>query len=197
MLNRALPHQVSLLAHPSTPSEAVQSLHVQLLLVAPKDGIAPKAGAGPGLLTLHYNLGADMSRIRVGSETVPGRAEGLWKHTCFEAFIQPGGLRPYFELNFSPTRQWAAYGFDGYREGMRPIDLSNPPEITVRHLPHQLELQATFSLPASVTTGVAPGCRLALTAVVEEENGRLCYWSARHPQGKPDFHHADNFVLEL
>jgi hypothetical protein len=148
------------------------------------------------LLTLRYKLQADMSRIRLRPETVPSRAEGLWKHTCFEAFIQPSGMSGYYELNFSPTRQWAVYGFEGYREGMRPIDLSSLPAIAVRKDPRQLELEATFSLP-SAAAGAASSCRLALTAVVEEDNGRLCYWSARHPQGKPDFHHADNFVLEL
>ena len=86
--------------------------------------------------------------------------------------------------------------FDGYRAGMRPIDLSSPPAIMVRKTAHQLDVEVIVSLP-SETTGAASAPRMALTAVVEEENGRLCYWSARHPQGKPDFHHADNFVLEL
>jgi hypothetical protein len=189
MLNLLLPHLVSLVSHPSTPSEAVQRLDVQLSMTA------PLKGGGP-LLTLRYKLTADMARIRVGAEAVPCRVDDLWKHTCFEAFIQPGGMRGYYELNFSPTRQWAAYGFDAYREGMRPIDLSSPPAITVRRTSHQLEVEATVSLP-SEATGAASTWRMALTAVVEEENGRLSYWSARHPQGKPDFHHADNFVLGL
>jgi hypothetical protein len=181
---------VALLPHPSTSSEAIESLDVQVSM-------------GHGLLTLRYDLRADMSRIRIGSETVPGRADGLWRHTSFEAFIRLGRSPGYWELNFSPTRQWAAYAFDGYREGMRPLDLSSTPEILIRKAPHSLQLQATFPmparpvLPASVATGAAPGWALGLTAVVEEDNGRLCYWSARHPQGKPDFHHADNFALEL
>lgn len=175
---------VPLLPHPSSSSEAIESLDVQVSM-------------GHGLLTLRYDLRADMSRIRVGAETVPGRADGLWKHTCFEAFIRRGVSPGYWEFNTSPTRQWAAYAFDGYRQGMRALDLSSAPEIVTHRAPHSLELQATFALPASVTTGAAPGFALALTAVVEEDNGRLCYWSARHPQGKPDFHHADNFVLEL
>jgi hypothetical protein len=193
MLNVALPNQVSLLSHPSTPSETVQSLEVQLSMPV-STPVSPNEPAA--LLTLRYKLQGDLSRIRVPAETDAARADGLWKHTCFEAFIQPEGMRGYYEFNFSPSRQWAAYRFDGYREGMRPIDLTHPPEISVRKSAHQLELEVTWSLP-SAATGAASGSRLALTAVVEEENGRLCYWSARHPQGKPDFHHADGFVLQL
>ncbi len=185
MMNAALSDPVSLQIHPSTPSNAVRSLDAQFSITA------------PGLLTLHYNLQAQMSRIRVGTEAAPGRADGLWKHTCFEAFIRPGGSDGYYELNFSPTRQWAVYQFDAYRHGMRPFELSNPPEIVVRQAASLLELRVTFSLPMGAVPGVAPRPRLALTAVVQEDSGSLCYWSARHPRGKPDFHHPESFALEL
>jgi hypothetical protein len=33
--------------------------------------------------------------------------------------------------------------------------------------------------------------------VIEETNGAKSYWALKHPPGKPDFHHADGFVLEL
>jgi hypothetical protein len=155
------------------------------------------AMAGPHLLTLRYNLQGDMSFIRIAPETVPGRADGLWKHTCFEAFIQPGGSPSYYEFNFSPSRQWAIYRFNGYRNGMTSLQLASSPEIQVRREPHQLELQATFPLPISMTMGAAPPTKLGLTAVVEEDGGRLCYWSVQHAAGKPDFHHADGFTLEL
>ena len=39
--------------------------------------------------------------------------------------------------------------------------------------------------------------QLALTAVIEETSGVKSYWALRHPPGKPDFHHADGFVVEL
>lgn len=149
----------------------------------------------PGFLALTYTLKADMSRIRVGSEGPPGPADGLWKHTCFEAFIQPTGSAGYYEFNFSPTRQWAVYRFDSYRQGMTPMELASPPDISVRKAPDSLELQSTFPLP--VVAGVGGRTQLGLAAVVEEESGRLCYWSGRHPEGKPDFHHAYGFAFEL
>jgi len=39
--------------------------------------------------------------------------------------------------------------------------------------------------------------RLALSAVVEVDDGSLSYWALRHPPGGPDFHHAEGFVLRL
>jgi hypothetical protein len=185
MMKVAFPHRVSLLFHPSTPCGAVRGLDIQLAM------------AGPRLLILRYNLQGDMSRIRVGSESAADRTDGLWKHTCFEAFIQPGGSPSYYEFNFSPTRQWAAYRFNAYRDGMTPVDLTSPPEMVVRRLPDRLDVQAAFPLPDDVAIGAAPPTKLALTAVVEEDSGRLCYWSMQHAAGKPDFHHADGFALEL
>jgi hypothetical protein len=136
-----------------------------------------------------------MSRIRVGAERVPGRADDLWKHTCFEAFIRPAGSAQYYEFNFSPTKQWAVYHFDSYRAGMTPADLSRPPEIAVRRSAAALELEVTFSLPPDCDATPRP--KLALTAVVEEDSGRLSYWSVRHPPGRPDFHHAAGFAIDL
>ena len=39
--------------------------------------------------------------------------------------------------------------------------------------------------------------RFGLAAVIEETNGRRSYWALAHPPGKPDFHHADGFALEV
>jgi hypothetical protein len=178
-------HQIFLSAHPTTPCESIQRLDVRLSFQS------------PGIVTLRYTLRADMSRIRVGTEVTPGPADRLWKHTCFEAFLQPGASRGYYEFNFSPTKQWAVYRFDAYREGMTPMQMANPPEISTRKALDHLEVLATFPLPFSETAGAARGAKLALAAVVEEESGRLCYWSGRHPQGKPDFHHPDGFAFEL
>ncbi len=181
----AVTHRISLAAHPATQSDAIRSIDAQVSVPS------------PGLLTLRYTLRADMSRIRLGTEATPGQADGLWKHTCFEAFIRPGGSSGYYEFNFSPTRQWAVYRFAAYREGMTPMDLANPPDISIQKTPDHLELLATFPLPVSAAEATAQRPRLAVTAVVEEESGRLCYWSGRHPPGKPDFHHPAGFAFDL
>ena len=40
------------------------------------------------------------SRERQGNSPV----DGLWRHTCFEAFVGIPGAEPYYEFNFSPWR---------------------------------------------------------------------------------------------
>ena len=82
-------------------------------------------------LRFSYRLTGDVSQLAIPHRWRSQRAERLWEHTCFEAFIAPGAAARYFELNFSPSTQWAAYAFDGYRQGMRPLALARPPSIAV------------------------------------------------------------------
>jgi hypothetical protein len=180
-------HRVALTAHPSTSTDVVRSMEVLV------------QGGSSGQLDLYYCLEADLSRLVVPAATAGSgdRTDGLWKHTCFEAFVTHDRTRSYCELNFSPSRQWAAYSFSAYREGMSPTVLDGAPRIVVRRLPQRLELDASVHLPDTIHTGAAPVIRLAIAAVIEEDNGRLSYWAARHAPGKPDFHHPDAFILEL
>jgi hypothetical protein len=150
----------------------------------------------PGELVFQYLLRGAMPRVRVpAAQQVPAaRSDGLWKHTCFEAFIVDPALPGYHELNFAPSREWAAYRFSDYREGMSPADVTSPPLIDVRRFDDRLELDATLQL---ASLQAARSLKLALTAVVEDDGGNLSYWALRHAPGKPDFHHPNGFVLEL
>jgi hypothetical protein len=117
------------------------------------------------------------------------RTDELWRHTCVEAFVRPASGEGYQEFNFSPSTQWAAYRFDCYRDGMRPAPLE--PQVAVRRTGDGFELSATFDLPDD-----GPW-RLGLSAVIEAADGSVSYWALAHAAGKPDFHHADCFALEL
>ena len=151
----------------------------------------------PDTLVFQYVLRAKMSRIRVPSAQSSERADNLWKHTCFEAFMAVTGVPGYYELNFSPSRQWAIYRFSGYRERMSPTDVTVPPELHVRRSDDRLELDAVIQLPDLTALEAGRMLKLALTAVVEDNSGTLSYWALKHAPGKPDFHHPDGFVLEL
>jgi hypothetical protein len=157
----------------------------------------PSGAHQPVSLIFQYVLHADMAGVRIPRAVSPARADELWKHTCFEAFISASGMAGYYELNFSPSGQWALYSFDGYRKGMSPVDVTTPPKISVRSRGDRLELEAEVSLFDLALARWRLGLRLALTAVVEDDSGRLSYWALKHAPGKPDFHHSDGFVLEL
>lgn len=163
--------------------------------------------AEPGSLLLQYVLEADLGRVRLPSPAPGGgRAERLWAHTCFEAFIGRADSPHYLELNFSPSGEWAAYRFESYRHGMAPAELPQPPRLALRSAEERLELEAEVDLsgvlPEPDRAAMRPGARIgglriALSTVVEDRDGGLSYWALRHPAGRPDFHHPDGFTLEL
>jgi hypothetical protein len=51
----------------------------------------------------------------------------------------------YYELNFAPSTQWAAYRFDGYRSGMAAAELLAAPRIAGAATAggYELEVEAT------------------------------------------------------
>jgi hypothetical protein len=170
----------------------------------------------PDTLVFDYSLDADLSRVRVplpvasaqtaaGTRTGVGaravgtgaRADALWKHTCFEAFLAPAQVPGYHEFNFSPSREWAIYRFSAYRDGMAPAEIGEAPQISLHRGDAGVELEATVRLDALADLRDAHRLKLALAAVIEDQDGRLSYWALRHAPGKPDFHHPSAFALEI
>jgi hypothetical protein len=142
-------------------------------------------------LEVRYRLAGEMGEVRTPAQAEPARRDGLWRHTCFEAFVRGPG-EGYLELNFSPSTEWAAYRFAGYREGMAEAEVV--PEIHAVRTARTLELTAAVDLPEELAD---VDWSLAVSAVVEATAGGVAYWSLAHPAGKPDFHHPDCFCLRL
>lgn len=148
-------------------------------------------------LTLRYRLSGELSGLRLPEFRGPERTDGLWKHSCFEAFLGRDGSREYWEYNFSPSGAWAAYHFSNYREHMAPFTRGAPPRMLRDDGADWMELEAVIDL--SFLPGIADvsRLRLGLAAVIEDEARVLSYWALRHPAEKPDFHHAAGFAVEL
>jgi hypothetical protein len=124
------------------------------------------------------------------------RADELWRHTCFEAFIVGSPRVAYYEFNFAPSTQWAAYRFSGYRTGMRVATEIKAPQILLESSPERYVLQASVELDQVLLSRGSP-LRFGLAAVIEEMSGHQSYWALAHPPGKADFHHSDCFALEV
>jgi len=169
-------------------------LHPDSRCVAATQIEADVARPSPGRLTLRYVLSGTLRDLRVPPPAAAERADELWQHTCFEAFVSasPGGA--YYELNFAPSLQWAAYRFGGYRSAMCVAHEIAAPRIAVKSNGASLALEAALELPGLASD---PIWHLGLSAVIEETNGQKSYWALAHPPGKADFHHSDCFVLEL
>ena len=118
------------------------------------------------------------------------RADELWRTTCFELFCGDGPS--YAEFNFAPSEAWAAYDFDGYREGMRDRPVSPQPTISWRGGRSRLAI-----LDVAIPRAAIPSGALAISAVIEEEGGAKSFWALAHPPGDPDFHHRTCFAATL
>ncbi len=145
-------------------------------------------------LTLSYRLTGNPLTILLPTPTSPSPADGLWQHTCCEAFIAGPEGSDYREFNFSPSGQWACYRFADYRQ--RDTDFTAPaqPQIALHTASDGFRLDVT--LPASL---LPSGNTLAigLTAVLEGIDGNKSYWALAHGATQPDFHLRQSFVLTL
>jgi hypothetical protein len=171
--------------HPD--SRCAAATHVEVDVALPRSGN----------LVLQYFVTGKMSDLRLPPVTAPTRADELWRHTCFEAFVRAPPAAAYYELNFAPTTQWAAYRFDGYRSGMRIASDIGAPRFEVQSDAACYKLQASLDLDHLPDMPNNTGWRLGLSAVIEDADGRKSYWALAHPPGEPDFHHVDCFVHEL
>jgi len=151
-------------------------------------------------LVLTYVVTGKISDLAMPPAAAAARTEELWRHTCFEAFVRSPSGAAYYEINFSPSTQWAAYKFSGYRREMRLAAEINAPRIVVEAAADRYILQASLELDEALRpAGGGRGAmwRLGLSAVIEETGGRQSYWALAHPPGRPDFHHSDCFALEV
>lgn len=145
-------------------------------------------------LQLDFEVTGDLGAVRIPGWIARERADDLWRTTCFEAFIWAGD-GSYFEINVSPSGQWAVYSFDGYRSGMTRANGAELLDSRFESLPDRLLLSATLDLDR-LPLPPRPW-RLGLSAVIESTAGAISYWALAHPSDKPDFHHPYSFVLEL
>lgn len=166
--------------HPATPAGVALSLTVDMHLDANE-------------WVLEYRLIGPIATLLIPPAVDAGPADGLWQHTCFEAFVAAEGGSAYREFNFSPSGQWAVYRFQAERECDATADTTRP-ELQVSIRADRLQLTARLPL-SSLPAGNA--LALGLSAVIEEADGRLSYWAFAHPGQRPDFHHRDGRALRL
>lgn len=150
-----------------------------------------------GILVLNYLVTGRIDDLRIAPVMPTARADELWRHTCFEAFIRSSRDEGYYEFNFAPSTQWAAYWFSSYRSGMRVATEISAPRIEVQSDAGLYTLQASLDLDRVSSLPHDAVWHLGLSAVLEETSGRKSYWALAHPPGKPDFHHSVCFAHEI
>lgn len=143
---------------------------------------------------MSFRLTGEPRDIRLPVPAVAAQADGLWQHTCCEAFIAAVDGPEYLEFNFSPSGQWAAYRFTDYRQRDSSFIPGGVPHLSFRCLDDGFELDALLGselLPAGDTL------QLGLSVVVEAANGDKSFWALAHCAPQPDFHLRQSFTLIL
>jgi hypothetical protein len=169
-----------LIPHPAHPPLAVT--HVEARVI----------GSDEAWLRLRWRI-EDSSRLVVPAFGGKGRANGLWRTTCFEAFLRPERGQAYVELNLSPSERWNAYDFSSHREGMLERPMPHEPVCTLR----RGRSLAIFDAAIPIAALPSPPCELGFACVLEEIGGRLSYWALGHRDGAPDFHDPACFTARL
>jgi hypothetical protein len=175
----------SLRLHPNSRCFAVS--HIDVEIARPRTDV----------LRLTYIVSGEITNLRIPALRAASRGEALWRHTCFEAFIGVTSSADYYEFNFAPSRQWAAYRFSGYRTGMCAADDVSVPSIDVGSTSDGCTLEATLDLHRLAPLPSQASRRIGLSAVIEDLKGDISYWALMHPPGKPDFHHPKCFAYEF
>ena len=81
--------------HPGFTCDAVQSIVADVVL------------SGPSSLIVRYQVRGDPDAMTLPAPAAPERTDGLWRHTCLEAFAAEADGKSYVEFNFAPSMQWA------------------------------------------------------------------------------------------
>ena len=99
--------RLALRLHPNSLSFAATQLEVEVS--RPRNST----------LLLSYAVTGRMRDLQLPPVVATTRADELWRHTCFEAFLRTLPGAAYYEFNFAPSTQWAAYRFSSYRSRIR------------------------------------------------------------------------------
>lgn len=165
--------------HPANPNDAVGDI-----LAIPD--------RRRGGLTLGFCLLGKSDAVRWPRLVKQRFADGLWRHSCFEAFVAVADDPGYIELNIAPSKRWAAYRFNDYRQGMHRAKAA--PSRLISWCGPNAALTAHFDLPD------LPADRpwhIGLSAVIEMLDGTRNYFALAHAPGPPDFHNRDCFTARL
>lgn len=173
--------QINLIPHPTTPNLAIRTLSAEVQT------------SHHGNLILRYTLHADLAQLLIPPPQVTKTVDGLWQHTCFEAFFAIQGEKAYREFNFSPSSEWAAYAFSDYRV-RTDWQMQQAPVIECETASGQLMVKVTLATEHLPKGQIDQALLIGLTAVVEAKDGDKSYWAIQHPTDKPDFHHRDGFI---
>lgn len=170
--------------HPATPCPARLDISALVRPVETQEAV---------VVRFEFVATGEVHRVRIPPPVAhPTPTDGLWQHTCFEAFVASPTDTTYSEFNFSPSGEWAHYTFTSERQRKGIGHAEGLPGIKATSSPNALTLAASAAFSPTQFAAL-----VGLCAVFELEDGSLSYWALHHPRGKPDFHNRQGWVLTL
>jgi hypothetical protein len=138
-------------------------------------------------LVIKYRLDGDMTRIHwPGEECIlTENTSELWRSTCFEYFIGQDAATGYFEFNQSPSGNGCGFEFEAYRQSPVASSRLIADSFFMARDESSTEIRLDVPVPPSPFL-------LGLAAIIEDTDGTLHYYAARHPVDAPDFHRRDH-----
>ncbi|MCC2680373.1 MAG: hypothetical protein K0R29_2949 [Pseudobdellovibrio sp.] len=130
------------------------------------------------------------NKIVFSDEPSNSRQMGLWQQTCFEVFIQPSGAKKYFEINLTSKKAWNVFSFDDYRMPQPPREVQGAELVSFNM--NGTEIRASFKLPGADLKKI----NISFCSVVVLKDAGVTYWSVKHADTKPNFHHFGSFITE-
>jgi hypothetical protein len=147
-------------------------------------------------LTITYNLTGPLQELVIALPTgEPARQWVLWETTCFEFFLAVRDAAEYWEFNLSPARHWNVFRLADYRQGLQEEPAFQSLPIIVHQQPEALALTLTVDLAAIIPADQP--LEVAISTVLQHQDGSLSYWALTHPGPEPDFHNREGFVIKL
>ena len=194
----------------ANPSDPVLAAFTAVSLTAhTRDGPGPVraltvSGAlhRSGVLALEFAVTADLRELRFAPSSCHARrSDELWRQTCFELFAARDDEPGYCEFNFTPSGEWAAYAFEGYRQARRDATQDRIDVSTQAAADGPLRLRARLNLATALGLDAQALAherwRLNCSAIIEDNAGALSYWAVYHPGAQPDFHDRAGFAIAL
>jgi len=147
------------------------------------------------IIHIEFSLSGNLETVFIDTPSIsPARKDDLWKTTCFEIFLRGDTGNIYWEYNLSPSLNWAAYAFSGYREGRIDEPSVKHIEISTQSKPDRFTLTCTIPLPPPLFD---QNLRIGLSTVVQDNHGNIYYYALKQTGQHPDFHADENFSIRV
>ena len=162
---------------------------------APAVKISGKINRQNNQLKILYKLEGASQIIIPKIVNSPTRQDNLWEHTCFEFFIGLKDSTKYWEFNLSPAGDWNVFRFSNYRQCMSEEVAFESLPFSVLQQADSLQLQSEVDLNQIISP--EQSLEVGVTTVIKDQKQQLSYWALTHRAKEADFHHRDNFMINL